>query len=127
MQCVYAATGHGRHIFVLVKTLHEFKMGRLESCEILKKLCTGLEASVTSDAPEHLAASNGPSSNFPDDRTWVSKQTRHSDQDAHFTAEGDYRLRLPFSNSSELTMDILCHLPDVRVVAPESQRERTRD
>lgn len=62
----------------------------------------------------------------PSRAQWVSKETWHPEQEAHFTAEGSYRLRLPFSNPTELVMDILHHVPEVRVISPQSLRERVR-
>jgi predicted DNA-binding transcriptional regulator YafY len=58
---------------------------------------------------------------------WVSKETWHPEQQAHFTEDGSYRLRLPFSNPTELAMDILHHVPDVRVIGPESLRSLVRE
>lgn len=63
----------------------------------------------------------------PSRSQWVSKETWHPDQESHFTADGSYRLRLPFSNPTELIMDILHHLPEVRVVGPVSLRNMVRD
>ena len=57
---------------------------------------------------------------------WVAKETWHPEQQAWFTDTGAYRLRLPFSNPIELTMDILRHVPEVRVISPESLRDRVR-
>lgn len=53
---------------------------------------------------------------------WVSKECWHPQQESHFTADGAYRLKLPFSNPTELVMDIMHHLPEVRVLAPQSLR-----
>jgi predicted DNA-binding transcriptional regulator YafY len=58
---------------------------------------------------------------------WVSKETWHPEQQAHFTKDGSYRLRLPFSNPTELAMDILHHVPDVRVIGPDSLRSLVRE
>lgn len=58
---------------------------------------------------------------------WVSKETWHPEQQAHFAEDGSYRLRLPFSNSTELVMDILRHLPDIKVLAPASLRQRVKE
>lgn len=57
---------------------------------------------------------------------WVAKETWHPEQLSHFTEDGSYRLRLPFSNATELVMDIQRHLPEVKVLAPESLRQRVR-
>ena len=58
---------------------------------------------------------------------WVAKEQWHPDQQGSFAADGTYRLRLPFSNPTELTMDILRHVPRVKVVGPESLRTRVRE
>lgn len=56
----------------------------------------------------------------PSRAQWVSKERWHSQQESHFTADGSYRLRLPFSNPTELVMDILHHVPEVKVLSPQS-------
>jgi predicted DNA-binding transcriptional regulator YafY len=58
---------------------------------------------------------------------WVSKETWHPEQQAYFKENGYYRLRIPFSNPTELAMDILHHVPDVRVIGPESLRSLVRE
>lgn len=60
----------------------------------------------------------------PSRAQWVSKETWHPQQEGHFTADGSYRLKLPFSNPTELTMDVLRHLPEVKVLSPTSLREQ---
>jgi predicted DNA-binding transcriptional regulator YafY len=62
----------------------------------------------------------------PSRAQWVSKETWHPEQEAHFTGNGSYRLKLPFSNPTELVMDILHHVPEVRVLSPSSLREQVR-
>lgn len=58
---------------------------------------------------------------------WVSREVWHQDQQGHFQDDGTYRLRVPFSNPTELTMDILRHVPAVRVIEPASLKERVRE
>ena len=58
---------------------------------------------------------------------WVSKETWHPEQQAHFNPDGSYRLRVPFSNSTELAMDVMRHLPDVKVLAPDSLKHRIKE
>jgi predicted DNA-binding transcriptional regulator YafY len=53
---------------------------------------------------------------------WVSKETWHPRQQSEFTTEGNYRLTLPYSKPQELVMDILRHVPHVKVIEPESLR-----
>lgn len=62
----------------------------------------------------------------PERARWVSRETWHRDQSGHFTASGHYRLRLPFSDPTELGMDILRHMPEVRVLAPARLRKHVR-
>lgn len=63
----------------------------------------------------------------PSRAQWVSKETWHPQQEGHFTADGSYRLRIPFSNPTELTMDVLRHLPEVRVLSPQALRLKVKE
>lgn len=56
----------------------------------------------------------------PSRAQWVSKECWHPQQESHFTADGSYRLKLPFSNPTELVMDILHHVPEVKIISPQS-------
>lgn len=62
----------------------------------------------------------------PSRAQWVSKECWHPQQEAHFTADGSYRLKLPFSNPTELAMDVLHHVPEVRVLAPAGLKALVR-
>lgn len=53
---------------------------------------------------------------------WVAKERWHRDQEARVLADGRYELRIPYSNTPELLMDILKYGPDVEVVAPGELR-----
>lgn len=57
---------------------------------------------------------------------WVSKEVWHPDQKGQVLDDGRYRLQVPFSNPTELAMDIMRHVPAVKVIAPQSLRERIR-
>ena len=63
----------------------------------------------------------------PSRAQWVSKECWHPQQEAHFTADGSYRLKLPFSNPTELIMDILHHLPEVKVLSPNALRLKVKE
>jgi len=58
---------------------------------------------------------------------WVAAETWHREQEGHFDADGHYRLRLPYADPTELVMDILRHLPEVEVLAPEALRKAVLD
>jgi len=55
---------------------------------------------------------------------WVAEEQWHPQQQGHILEDGSYELRIPYSDPSELTMDILRHGAEVEVVAPvELRRE----
>ena len=53
---------------------------------------------------------------------WVAKERWHRDQEGARLPDGRYELRVPYSNTPELLMDILKYGPDVEVVAPAELR-----
>jgi predicted DNA-binding transcriptional regulator YafY len=59
----------------------------------------------------------------PSSARWVAAETWHRDQQGHRDEAGYYHLSLPYSDPTELIMDILRHQPEVEVLAPESLRE----
>jgi predicted DNA-binding transcriptional regulator YafY len=50
---------------------------------------------------------------------WVSAERWHPSQHGRWDAEGRWLLSLPYSDPRELVMDILRHVPEVEVIAPE--------
>ena len=54
----------------------------------------------------------------PERARWVASERWHSKQQGKFLSDGTYELRIPFSDSRELVMDILKHGPDVKVLEP---------
>ncbi|MEO8012131.1 MAG: WYL domain-containing protein, partial [Dokdonella sp.] len=85
---------------------------------------------------EHLASSYGIFSGPPKAwatlrfsehaARWVADERWHSQQQGHWLGDGRYELKLPYSNSRELLMDVLKYGPDAEVVAPVSLREEMR-
>ncbi|MGB0127987.1 MAG: WYL domain-containing protein, partial [Rhodocyclaceae bacterium] len=47
----------------------------------------------------------------PERSRWVSQETWHPDQKGRLLDDGSYELRVPFSQTPELIMDILRHRP----------------
>lgn len=62
----------------------------------------------------------------PEQARWVSKEVWHPDQQGQTLEDGRYLLSVPFSNPTELCMDILRHIPAVKVISPDSLRERVK-
>ena len=57
---------------------------------------------------------------------WVSRETWHSEQRGEFDETGRYLLCVPYSQDTELIMDILKHGPEVEVLEPVELRERVK-
>ena len=59
----------------------------------------------------------------PEMARWIAEENWHPDQQGSFEADGSWLLKLPFSSSRELVMDILRYGADVEVMAPDFLRE----
>ncbi|GIX35861.1 MAG: transcriptional regulator [Lysobacteraceae bacterium] len=57
---------------------------------------------------------------------WVADEHWHSRQEGRFTADGGYELRVPYSHSRELLMDVLRYGPDAEIVDPPALRAEMR-
>ena len=63
----------------------------------------------------------------PEMARWIAEENWHPDQQGSFEADGSWLLKLPFSNSRELVMDVLRYGPDVEVIGPDFLREALAD
>jgi predicted DNA-binding transcriptional regulator YafY len=57
---------------------------------------------------------------------WVADEHWHSQQQGSFLPDGRYELRVPYSNSRELLMDVMKYGPDAEVVSPLPLREEMK-
>lgn len=57
---------------------------------------------------------------------WVADEQWHSRQQGRFLADGRYELKLPYSASRELLMDVLHYGADAEIVEPPVLREQAR-
>lgn len=55
---------------------------------------------------------------------WTSAEIWHVDQRSHYDAEGRYILEVPYSDDTELMMDILKYGPQIEVLAPAELRAK---
>ncbi len=62
----------------------------------------------------------------PERARWVASERWHSKQKGHYLSDGTYELRIPFSDSRELVMDILKHGKEVQVIEPRSLRDQLK-
>ncbi len=60
----------------------------------------------------------------PEIARWVSRETWHPDQQSEYDDQGYYVLRVPYSQDTELVMDILKHGSGVEVLQPSELRQR---
>lgn len=58
----------------------------------------------------------------PERARWVSRERWHSDQEGSFELDGAYVLKVPYSNQTELLMDVLRHGAEVEVLGPPALR-----
>jgi len=97
------------------------------------------EPALDRDAAEldaHLASSYGIFSGAPKAwatirfspraARWVADEHWHSQQQGSRLPDGRYELKVPYSNSRELLMDVLKYGPDAEIVAPVSLREEMK-
>lgn len=63
----------------------------------------------------------------PERARWVAAETWHPQQVGRWDADGRWLLSLPFSDPRELAMDVLRHVPEVEVLAPEDLRTLVRE
>lgn len=63
----------------------------------------------------------------PDRARWVAAETWHPQQVGRWDADGRWLLSLPYADPRELLMDILRHVPEVEVLAPEELRGMVRE
>jgi predicted DNA-binding transcriptional regulator YafY len=58
---------------------------------------------------------------------WIARETWHPAQESHFDEAGRYILTVPYSNDTELIMDVLRYGPDVEVLKPAGLRDKLRE
>jgi predicted DNA-binding transcriptional regulator YafY len=113
--------------------LRSFALDRIRDPEMLD------ESALDRDATEldaHLASSYGICSGAPKAwatirfsshaSRWVADERWHSQQQGQWLPDGRYELRVPYSNSRELLMDVMKYGPDAEIVAPIPLREEMK-
>ncbi|WP_161984425.1 helix-turn-helix transcriptional regulator [Mariprofundus erugo] len=54
---------------------------------------------------------------------WVASESWHPEQQGEWLENGDYELRIPYADATELILDICRYGPDVEVIAPPELRQ----
>ncbi|MBX3689155.1 YafY family protein [Dokdonella sp.] len=115
------------------EALRSFALDRMRAPEALAEAALDRAAG---ELDAHLASSYGIFSGAPKAwatirfsphaARWVADEHWHSQQQGTRLADGRYELKLPYSNSRELLMDVLRYGADAEVVAPVSLREEMK-
>jgi len=113
--------------------LRSFALDRIARAELLD---AAAEDRGDTELNQHLASSYGIFSGAPKAwaivrfsphaARWVADEHWHSQQQGAWLPDGRFELKLPYSNSRELLMDILKYGPDAEIVAPVSLREEMK-
>ena len=62
----------------------------------------------------------------PQAAPWISREEWHPDQQGSWLPDGQYELRLPYTDETELAMDVLRQGDEVEVVEPPALREAVK-
>ena len=121
------AWDHGR------EALRSFALDRMTRAELQEQPA---DDRAEAELNQHLASSYGIFSGAPKAvatirfsphaARWVADEHWHSQQRGEWLKDGRYELKLPYSNSRELLMDVLKFGPDAEIVAPVSLREEMK-
>lgn len=113
--------------------LRSFAVDRIGGARVLDEPARDLSKE---ELDRHLAASYGIFSGEPKGwativfsaraARWVADEQWHSRQQGRFLSDGRYELKLPYSNSRELLMDILTYGADAEIVEPAVLREQAK-
>lgn len=113
--------------------LRSFALDRVARADVLDDAA---ENRAETELNQHLASSYGIFSGAPKAvatirfsphaARWVADEHWHSQQQGEWLKDGRYELKLPYSNSRELLMDVLKYGPDAEIVAPVSLREEMK-
>jgi len=109
--------------------LRSFSLDRLASPVLLEETAQDMP---DAELDQHLASSYGIFSGAPKHwakivfsehaARWAAEERWHSQQQGERLADGRFELRIPYSNSRELLMDVLRYGPDATIVEPASLR-----
>jgi len=113
--------------------LRSFSVDRIGSARMLDADARDI---AETQLDEHLAGSYGIFSGPPKgwativfsakSARWVADERWHSQQQGRYLSDGRYELKVPYSTSRELLMDVLHYGSDAEIIEPQSLREQAR-
>jgi len=111
--------------------LRSFSVDAIQSPQILPDAARDIEESELAEQLESgYGIFSGPATQQavlrfqPTIARWVSKEQWHPQQQGEYDSEGFYRLTIPYSQDTELIMDILRFGEEVEVIQPEGLRQK---
>ena len=115
------------------EALRSFSVDRITGARVLDAEARDIDEAQLN---EHLAGSYGIFAGPPKGwativfsaraARWVADEHWHSQQQGRFLPDGRYELKLPYSASRELLMDVLHYGSDAEIVEPRALREQAR-
>jgi predicted DNA-binding transcriptional regulator YafY len=113
--------------------LRSFAVDRIGGAKMLDATARDIDEA---ELDAHLASSygifSGPPKGWativfsPKAARWVADERWHSQQQGRFLPDGRYELKLPYSGTRELLMDVLHYGADAEIVEPAMLREQAR-
>jgi predicted DNA-binding transcriptional regulator YafY len=113
------------------KALRSFSVDAIKQVEILSETAKDIDEQYLN---QELASGYGIFSGAdtrqavlrfsPEIARWVSRELWHSQQESDYDESGFYILQIPYSQDTELIMDILKHGAEVEVLAPPELRRK---
>ena len=110
--------------------LRSFAVERITTAKALPQRCRNLSEK---QLDSHYASSYGIFAGkakylavlrfTPERARWVADEHWHPQQQSRMLEDGSYELRVPYSDSRELVMDILKHSGEVEIISPEALRD----
>lgn len=125
---------HYRHNWYLLAHCHKagdlrlFSLDRMQQPQVMQAAARDVARERLRQFADHsFGIFSGPATQrahlrfSPHAARWVADEIWHPDQQGEWRDDG-YHLQVPYSNPTELLMDILRHGPEVEVLAPASLR-----
>jgi predicted DNA-binding transcriptional regulator YafY len=110
--------------------LRSFALERIREQKLEKKAAREVSSAVLSaHFDQSYGIFSGPAEHVaelrfsPEMARWIAEENWHPDQQGCFEPDGSWLLKLPFSSSRELIMDVLRYGAEVEVLAPEFLRD----
>jgi predicted DNA-binding transcriptional regulator YafY len=115
------------------EALRSFAVDRISAAKVLEVAARDID---DAELDAHLASSYGIFSGPPKGwatilfsakaARWVADERWHSQQQGRFLPDGRYELKVPYSGTRELLMDVLNYGSDAEIVEPPALREQVR-